>query len=116
VVGFVGDFSAPATNFAYRIEDGAAFADPVPGWLAVRAANQLYVVRAGQAYATWGSGSGQCGSDLEILASGSGKSCGCLKVPNLSASASVGRDGSLIVPTGAAAPGCSFDLYQHLLR
>jgi len=61
-------------------------------------------------------GKGEEAKGLAILASSSGKSCGCVKVPNLSASASVGRDGSLIVPTNTAAPGCNFDLYQHLLR
>jgi hypothetical protein len=108
------DFSAPASSFVSRIEDGGTAAGPLPEWLAPRAPNQLYVVRSGKAYATWGSG-GQCGGDLEILAT-SGKSCGCVKVPNLSASASVGRDGSLIVPHPPGTPGCSYDLYQHLLR
>jgi hypothetical protein len=115
-LGFVNDFSAPATNFVYRIEDGAAVAGPLPDWLSSRAGNQLYVVRSGKAYATWGGG-GRCGSDLEILAASSGKSCGCVKVPDLTAATSVGRDGSLIVPGGGAiGSGCSYDLYTKLLR
>ena len=55
--------------------------------------------------------------DLEILAASSGKSCGCVKVPDLTAATSVGRDGSLIVPgRGAIGSGCSYDLYTKLLR
>ena len=54
-------------------------------------------------------GNGSVSSDLEILAV-SGKSCGCVKVPNLTASASVGRDGSLLVPSPGGGPGCSYDL------
>ena len=74
------------------------------------------MVRSGKAYATWGAG-GRCGGDLEILAASSGKSCGCVKVPKLTASASVGRDGSLMVPgRPAGGPGCSYDLYPKLLR
>jgi len=114
-VGFVNGFTDAPTNFVYRIEDGESSADPLPDWLARRAANQLYVVRSGKAYATWGRG-GQCGGDLEILAASSGKSCGCVKVPKLSASASVGRDGSLMVPGPAGGRGCSYDLYPKLLR
>ncbi|MFL5360119.1 MAG: InlB B-repeat-containing protein [Myxococcales bacterium] len=113
-LGFVNRFTDAPTNFAYRIEDGASVADPLPDWLAPRAANQLYVVRSGKAYATWGAG-GRCGGDLEILAASSGKSCGCVKVPKLTASASVGRDGSLMVPSSAG-PRCSYDLYPKLLR
>jgi hypothetical protein len=112
-LGFVQEFSEPATSFAYRIEDGATVAGPLPAWLQSRAGNQLYAVRSGKAYATWGSG-GQCGSELELL-SISGKSCGCVDVPELSRSSSVGRDGSLIVPHQNVAV-CSYDLYPKLLR
>jgi hypothetical protein len=113
-LGFVQDFSEPATSFVYRIEDGAAAAGPLPAWLQPRAGNQLYAVRSGRAYATWGSG-GQCGPDLELLAT-SGKSCGCVKVPGLSRSASVGRDGSLLVPGPTSSAHCTYDLYPKLLR
>jgi len=114
-VGQVQDFSAAATRFVSRIEDGAAVAASLPDWLAPRAGNQLYAARSGKAYATWGGG-GQCGADLEILAAPSGKSCGCVQVANLSATASVGRDGSLIVPRPNGGPGCSYDLYPKILR
>jgi hypothetical protein len=113
-LGSAAGFSSPPESFVSRIEDGATVAGPLPDWLAARASNRLYAVRSGKAYATWGSG-GACGGDLEILAP-SGKSCGCVKVPDLSASASVGRDGSLIVPRPDTAPGCSYDLYPKLLR
>jgi hypothetical protein len=103
-------------TFVNRIEDGVAVAGPLPEWLRERSGNQLFPVRSGKAYATWGGG-GQCGSDLEVLASGSGKSCGCLKISKLSRSASFARDGSLIVPHGdTPGLGCAYDLYSKLLR
>jgi hypothetical protein len=95
----------------YRIEDGAATAGPLPGWLQERATNALFAIRAGKAYATWGSG-GQCGLDLEVLST-SGKSCGCLKVPDLGPLASIGRDNSLMVPRSKQA-GCSYALYPKV--
>jgi len=82
-------------------------------WLKQRSGNVLFPVRTGKAYATWGGG-GQCGSDLEVLASGSGKSCGCLKISQLSRSTTVARDGSLIVPQQDT-PSCAYDLYPKLL-
>ncbi|MFL5426090.1 MAG: hypothetical protein ACJ783_13730, partial [Myxococcales bacterium] len=103
-------------TFVNRIEDGVAVAGPLPDWLQQRSGNQLFPVRSGKAYATWGGG-GQCGSDLEVVASGSGKSCGCLKVPQLSRSTSFARDGSLIVPhLDTPGFGCAYDLYSKLLR
>jgi hypothetical protein len=86
----------------------------LPAWLQSRAGNQLYVVRSGKAYATWGGG-GQCGSQLELLAT-SGKSCGCVNVPGLTRSASVGRDGTLLVPGPSNIPTCTYDLYPKLLK
>jgi hypothetical protein len=112
-LGFAPRFGDPPT-FTNRIEDGAAAAGPLPAWLQQRSGNVLFAVRSGKAYATWGGG-GQCGSDLEVLASGSGKSCGCVKVPELSRFASVGRDGSLMVPHQATS-NCAYDLYPKLLR
>jgi hypothetical protein len=111
-VGF-GNFNDPPSSFAFRIEDGAEVARPLPAWLSQRSGNLLFAVRQGKAYATWGGG-GQCGSDLEVLTN-TGKSCGCLKAPQLSRSASVGRDGSLIVPHQNVAV-CSCDLYPKLFR
>jgi len=111
-VGF-GAFNDPPSSFAQRIEDGAEVAGPLPPWLSQRAANVLFAVRQGRAYATWGGG-GQCGTDLEILTN-TGTSCGCVKVPQLSRSASVGRDGSLIVPHQNVA-ACSYDLYPKVLH
>jgi hypothetical protein len=113
-LGFVKSFNEPPSSFAYRIEDGAEVAGPLPAWLSQRSGNVLFAARQGRAYATWGGG-GQCGADLEVLAAPSGKSCGCLKVPQLTHQASVGRDGSLIVP-GQAPTTCAYDLYPKLLR
>jgi hypothetical protein len=112
-LGFAPRIGDP-TTFTNRIEDGAAVAGPLPVWLQQRSGNVLFAVRSGKAYATWGGG-GQCGSDLEVLASGSGKSCGCVKVPDLSRFASVGRDGSLMVPRQTLS-NCAYDLYPKLLR
>jgi len=44
----------------------------------------------------------------------SGKSCGCLEVPSLSRLASIGRDGSLMVPRQEKT--CKYDLYPQLLK
>jgi hypothetical protein len=111
-LGF-GDPLLANPTFTSRIEDGSTSVGPLPGWLQQRASNLVYAVRSGMAYATWGGG-GQCGSDLEVVAT-SGKSCGCLKVPNLGHLASIGRDSSLIVP-GQSQLGCTYDLYPKLLR
>jgi hypothetical protein len=113
LLGFAPRVGDPPT-FANRIEDGVAAAAPLPAWLQQRSGNALFAVRSGKAYATWGGG-GQCGSDLELLASSSGKSCGCVKVPALSRSASVGRDGSLMVPNQTPS-NCAYDLYPKVLR
>jgi hypothetical protein len=112
-LGFAPRFGDPPT-FVNRIEDGAGAAGPLPAWLQHRSGNVLFAVRSGKAYATWGGG-GQCGSDLEVLASSSGKSCGCVKVPGLSRFASVGRDGSLMVPRQTTS-NCAYDLYPKVLR
>ncbi|MFL5392269.1 MAG: hypothetical protein ACJ79G_05470 [Myxococcales bacterium] len=113
-LGFVKLASDPPSSFAFQIEDGAEVAGPLPAWLSQRSGNVLFAARQGRAYATWGGG-GQCGADLEVLAAPSGKSCGCLKVPQLTHSASIGRDGSLIVP-GQDQFSCAYDLYPKLLR
>jgi Divergent InlB B-repeat domain len=114
-------FLAPRFPFApgpwkHRFEDGKTTVAPVPDWLAARAHQPYYVVRNGRGYVTWGS-EGQCGPRaMEVLAA-SGRSCGCLDVPNLGDLTSVGRDGSLIVPRPAQQFGtCEYDLYPNLLR
>jgi hypothetical protein len=99
----------------HRFEDGQATVAPVPDWLATRAHQRFYVVRGGRGYVTWGS-EGQCGARLEVLAA-SGRACGCLAAPNLGDLASVGRDGSLIVPRPPAQFGtCEYDMYPNLFR
>jgi hypothetical protein len=52
---------------------------------------------------------GTC-SGVEVL-SKNGKSCGCLAVPGVSATTSIGRDGSLIVPRVD-----SYELYPLIFR
>jgi hypothetical protein len=102
-------------DWVSRFEDGRTAASPVPEWLARHGGNALFVIRGGRAYATWGSAGG-CGAALEVVAV-SGTSCGCLPVPNLRDRASVGRDGSLIVPRPEpSANKCQYDLYPQLLR
>ena len=91
---------------------------PLPDWLAERRNNRLAVIRGGKGYGSWGSDS-KCGAALEVL-TGSGQGCGCIGVPGLSppgvaSLASIGRDGSLIVPRQSD-DACSYDLYPQLLR
>jgi hypothetical protein len=110
------DFPFDEGPWVGRFEDGEAGMSPAPEWLLQRGANALFVVRNGKAYASWG-GARQCGANLEVVAALSGKSCGCLPVPNLGDKASVGRDGSLIVPRPEPSVNkCQYDLYPQLLR
>jgi hypothetical protein len=91
--------------------------EPLPAWLADRSRTQLALVRGGRAHASWGS-TGSCGaSSMEILTR-SGRSCGCVTVPNMSLLASVGRDGSVIVtqPPVPSPAQCSVRLFPRLLR
>ena len=107
---------APTNHVMVRYQDGQSTPGAPPDWLQARGANRIYVIRNGKGYASWGSG-GSCGGALEVLAV-SGKSCGCVSVPGLSAYSSVGRDGSLIVPGGSSAPApqCAYALYPQLLK
>jgi Divergent InlB B-repeat domain len=98
-----------------RFEEGKSSLSGPPGWLAQRGSNDFYVIRKGRAYAAWGS-SGSCGSGLEVIAA-SGKSCGCLAVPNLGPKSSIGRDGSLITNGPESNPNkCPYELYPQLLE
>ncbi|MGZ6125226.1 MAG: hypothetical protein ACXWLR_09725, partial [Myxococcales bacterium] len=119
VVGFRQ--GAQGVNFEgvewrYRIEDGRTATSALPDWMAERPNHVWYVIRNGAAYAAFGA-AGTCAADsLEVLAA-SGKSCGCLQVPQISGTSSVGRDGSLIVPRHAVNFGtCQYDLYPQLLK
>ena len=114
-------FMAPRFPFALgpwkrRFEDGKTELAAIPDWLANRSHQRFYAVRGGRGYATWGS-EGNCGAQaMEVLAT-SGRSCGCLDVPNVGDLTSIGRDGSLIVPRPARQFGtCEYDLYPRLLQ
>jgi len=85
--------------------DGATAPSPLPAWLLARASGRLSPIREGAGYAMFGTCNG-----IEVLTT-AGASCGCLAVPNLSASASIGRDGSLIVPNGR-----HYELYPLLFH
>jgi hypothetical protein len=105
-------------QWSFEIQDGKTAVNDVPAWLQSRRSSVWYVIRNGRGYAAWGGPS--CASDrIEVLAA-SGRSCGCTaSVPNLRATiyASIGRDGSLIVPhddVGSAT--CRVDLYPQLLK
>ena len=100
------------SDFKYRFEDGKAAISPMPTWLQQRSLNQLFVVRGGKGYASWGT-QGPCPGKLEVLSASSGKSCGCLAVPSLLRTASIGRDGSLIAPPQGS---CQYNLYPQLLQ
>jgi hypothetical protein len=81
--------------FARRWTVGSTRPSALPGWLATRSrAAWLFPVRNGKGYAM----SGTCGG-IAVLAK-TGQSCGCLPVPGLSTTTSIGRDGSLVVPLG----------------
>ena len=91
---------------------------PLPEWLAERGNNRLAVIRGGKGYGSWGPYS-KCGTALEVLTA-SRQSRGCIAVPGLTppgvgSIASIGRDGSLIVPRRSDGP-CTNDLYPQLLR
>ena len=102
-------------SWSYRIQDGRAAVDPAPDWVAQRPRSVFWVIRNGRGYALVNSN--QCGAESAEILAASGKSCGCLSVPHARADASVGRDGSLIVPEPAANFGtCSYDLYPQLLQ
>ena len=105
---------APTNHVLVRYQDGQSTPGAPPDWLQARGANRLYVIRNGKGYASWGAG-GSCGGALEVLAV-SGKSCGCVNVPDLSPYSTVGRDGSLIVGERAPAPRCGYALYPQLLK
>ena len=105
---------SPTNHVIARYPDAQSSAVAPPDWLQARAANRLYVIRKGKGYASWGAG-GSCGGALEVLAA-SGKSCGCVNVPELSPYSTVGRDGSLIVPADGPAPSCHYRLYPQLLK
>jgi hypothetical protein len=102
-----------------RFEDLGSTVSPLPDWLAQRKGSRLAVIRNGKGYASWGLTS-KCGQLLEVLTSG-GTSCGCVAIPDLTpwatvqSFASIGRDGSLIVPAPAGR-ACAYDLYPQLLK
>ena len=105
-------------TWQYRVRDAVNAVEPLPQWLQDRSGNALYVIRNGKGYATWGAvgacSHGTSTPGMEILSTG-GKSCGCVAVPNLSGTASVGRDGSLIVPYEGGGT-CHYSLYPQALQ
>jgi hypothetical protein len=101
------------SDYVYRFDDGKAAVSPLlPAWLQQRSGNQFFVIRGGKGYASWGT-QGSCPGQMEVLAASSGKSCGCVAVPGLARTASIGRDGSLIVPPQGS---CQYNLYPQLLQ
>jgi hypothetical protein len=107
---------ALGAGWQFRFEDGKEGAGKPPDWLAQRYAGQFAVIRNGRGYASWNAG--KCGEAdaVEILAASSGKSCGCLAVPDpVKGPVSVGRDGSLIVAHQQNGP-CQYKLYPQLLK
>jgi len=100
------------SDYIHRFEDGKAAVSPLPAWLQQRSGNQFFVVRGGKGYASWGN-EGPCPGKLEVLAASSGTSCGCVAVPGLLRTSSIGRDGSLIAPPEGS---CQYNLYPQLLQ
>jgi hypothetical protein len=101
------------------VEPGKTALAALPQWLEARSGNRLFLARHGKAYASWGAG-GICSGDLELL-SATGRSCGCLMIPvlgnyDLRRHASVGRDGSFILPFAESPRVCKYALYPQLLQ
>ena len=107
LVQIAGGLALRADNrFISVFQDAKPSVEPLPAWLALRATNQLAIARSGRGYASWGT-TGLCeASQMEILTI-SGNSCGCVTVPDLSATTTVGRDGSVIAPEGTSPPQCA---------
>jgi len=96
------------------VADGAVQVSAVPGWISARSGSAgPFIVRQGKAYAMFGTP--QC-PQMELLAP-SGTSCGCVAVPEVSSLTTVGRDGSVIAPSGKGnGLVCHFQLYPRLLQ
>lgn len=101
-------------EYVLRFPDARPEVDAAPGWLQERPGTRIFSIRGGRGYAA--PGSPRCGSSLELLTD-SGQSCGCIQGPDLGASATVGRDGSLIVPRRELEQEhCVYRLYPGLFR
>jgi hypothetical protein len=101
-------------SWSHRIQDARAAVDPVPDWVAQRPGSVFWVIRNGRGYALVNSS--QCGADHAEILAASGKSCGCMNVPNARGNAWVGRDGSLMVSKSPSYGTCAYDLYPQLLK
>ena len=99
-----------------RFEDGKEGALQLPSWLEQRAAGRFAVIRNGRGYASWNPA--MCGGmDAVEVLSASGKSCGCMQVPEVTKGPStIGRDGSLIVPHQPFNAPCEYWLYPQLFK
>jgi hypothetical protein len=94
-----------SSGYSQIWKENANTPSPLPSWLAVRASGQLFPIREGAGYAMTGTCNG-----VEVLTT-DGTSCGCVEVPNLSANSTIGRDGSLIIPSGR-----QYELYPLLFH
>lgn len=92
--------------------DGQAAIGDAPAWLRARPHARFNLVEGGRAYAV-NDAAGQC-AGLEIVASSSGKSCGCVALGK-NGRTTVGRDGSVMVPEDIG-NGCRYLLYPQLLK
>jgi hypothetical protein len=94
--------------------DSIAQLSPVPAWIAARpAAGGPFLFHSEGAYAMFATP--HC-PQMEVLTT-SGVSCGCASVSGASKISNVGRDGTIIAPSGAASGGtCHFTVYPHTLR
>ncbi len=103
----------------YLMRDSRPAVDTLPDWLLLRPTDVWWVVRNGRGYVAFGPTTKvRCGgADMGELVAASGKACGCMAMPHAGTGASVGRDGSLIVPEPPVNFGtCTFDLYPQLLQ
>ena len=110
---------ALGAGWQHRFPDGEESAKAPPDWLSQRYSGEFAVIRNGRGYASWSAGKCDGADAVEVLAAASGKSCGCLAMPDpvkgsFTQPVSIGRDGSLIL---AHPPnGCQYRLYPQLFK
>jgi hypothetical protein len=101
-------------KFVAVIGDQRETATDAPGWLAsVRPFARFYVIRGRGGYATW-----DLHENCIHLLTPDGRTCGCLVVPGYLADATIGIDGSLIVPVSGYGDtqACTYALYPRLFK
>lgn len=104
-----------ATSYTAVFPDAQPTMLTPPAWLAARGGSDLFPIRGFTGYAATPPGPG-CSGTVEILTA-DGTSCGCIDTQDVSPGvATLGRDGTLFVPTHTTSGTCSYSWYPQLLR